>query len=311
MQEIEILRAGTFPDNSGQLHTFAASHLDEVVSSYNPANFRAPLIVTHEVDGNDKGLADHKELAFGAPKLLKRVGDRVKAVFESISPKFVSWVREGNLLSISPSFYLPDSPNNPSPGKLALRHIAALGKTPPAIKGLAPLSLSEPEYGEAEEGTISFAQPVIHLDNAMTTDFAQRQSDLEQREAEIAAREAKLRQKELADFAEGLIKAGKLLPAQKPQVVAFMSSLSADTTVDFGEEGQQPTQLAAYQKLLTDAPKLVEFGEVAGKEKTAPTQGNPVELAKQATAYRNEMLKQGIEISFAEAVSHITGQGDD
>lgn len=142
-KEIEILRTGTHISNSGDSYTFTHEDLQEVVDSYDPQNFRAPLIVSHDTKGiDDKKLPD-SQLAYGTPKYLKKVGDRVRAVFDQISPTFVDWVKNKQILGISPSLYLKNSPNNPTPGKLSLRHIAGLGVDPPAIKGLAPLSLSE------------------------------------------------------------------------------------------------------------------------------------------------------------------------
>ena len=59
------------------------------------------------------------------------------------------------LLSVSSSLYTPNSAANPYPGKWSLRHIAGLGKEPPAIKGMMPLSLAEFLAGE-QEGAIAF-----------------------------------------------------------------------------------------------------------------------------------------------------------
>lgn len=70
----------------------------------------------------------------------------------------MEWVKNGNLIAKSASFYEPNSPNNPTPGKWHLRHIAALGEEPPAVKGLKPLQ-EEFDFSEAE-GVVSFSMPV-------------------------------------------------------------------------------------------------------------------------------------------------------
>jgi hypothetical protein len=104
----------------------------------------------------------HKsQLAYGYPDKLKRVGDRLLAGFKKISPQFQEWVKNGNILGLSSSFYLPGSPHNPYPGKLALRHISGLGVDPPAVKGMN-LAFTEPLaefpcYAEEQEGTVDFA----------------------------------------------------------------------------------------------------------------------------------------------------------
>lgn len=153
---IEILKAGTHTASNGEVVEFKPEDLQAIATNYNPTNFRAPLIVSHKTNGvDDKKLAD-TEFAFGFPDALVVAGDRLKAIFSKIAPEFVQWVRDGRLFSVSPSFYLPNSPGNPTPGILSLRHIAALGASPPAIKGLQPLSLSQ-----VEEIYLTFAQKVV------------------------------------------------------------------------------------------------------------------------------------------------------
>lgn len=154
MPEIEILRVGTFEDNNGIPHTFTQNHLKEIAESYDPANFRAPLIITHNTHGVDDASLSESPLAYGFPQRLRVVGDRLKAVFDKIAPQFRQWVKDGQVLSISSSLYPPNVLANPTPGRWSLRHIAGLGKEPPAIKGLAPLSLSE--FLDGAEGAIAF-----------------------------------------------------------------------------------------------------------------------------------------------------------
>lgn len=170
-QEIEFLRVGVHTAMNGSSHNFTSDIAQEIVDTYNPDNFKAPLIISHRTgDYSDRSIVE-SELAFGTPKFLKKVGDRVKAVFEKISPKFVEWVRNNEILGISPSFYPPDHPSNPTPGKWSLRHIAGLGKSPPAIKGLASLSLSE--FLNSPVGAIDLGEFEYSTDTsgAITLDF--------------------------------------------------------------------------------------------------------------------------------------------
>ncbi|MBN3949359.1 MAG: helix-turn-helix transcriptional regulator [Nostoc sp. NMS7] len=178
LYEVEIFLAGTRPASNGVSTTITPEYLQEVVDSYNPEAFRAPLIVSgnlgHDI-GNytDKTVSKSKELCHGIPSSLRRVGDRLYAGFEKISRDFAQWVRDKQIHSFSSSFYLPNSPNNPYPGKWSLRHIAGLGTTPPACKGLAPPPEPPSDWCEAgefesyainfqdnEEGVISFGMYV-------------------------------------------------------------------------------------------------------------------------------------------------------
>lgn len=157
--EIEILKAGTHRSSDGRECKFSVNDLAEIANSYSPERFKAPIIVSHNTSGlPDKSIID-SELAHGFPQSLKVVGDRLVALCEKVSPNFKNWFKNNQLLSFSSSLYLRDSPSNPTPGQLALRHIAALGATPPAIKGLKPLTLSEINFAamQQDEGIADFS----------------------------------------------------------------------------------------------------------------------------------------------------------
>lgn len=91
-------------------------------------------------------------------------------------------------------------------------------------------------------------------------------------------------------FAEGLVREGKLLPANKGVAVATMDILAAPLSpspqpspqggggegenhlhyAEFGEGDAKQPLLAAFKSFLQAHPKLVEFGEAAGAGKDAP-----------------------------------------
>lgn len=147
MIEIEILRAGTHTASNGVCVSFSKKDLEKIARNYNPNHFKAPLIISHNTEGILDNQLAHSELAYGYPKYLKVVGDRLKAICECVAPELKQWWKEGRLFSVSSSIYLPDSPTNPYPGEPSLRHVALLGTSPPAIKGLEAIALREPEQG--------------------------------------------------------------------------------------------------------------------------------------------------------------------
>jgi hypothetical protein len=76
-------------------------------------------------------------------------------------------------------------------------------------------------------------------------------------------RAADARHAEHASFAEVLVKAGKLLPAQKDVAVATLDFMaSQDQVVEFGEGDAKKPLADAFKDLLQAAPKQVEFAEV-------------------------------------------------
>jgi hypothetical protein len=171
---IQILKAGTWPSSAG-LVEIDDIVMSDVIQTYSPSRYRAPLTVTHrlpagvsertlpyamdlaEGDGAVPPRAlSPNGLAYGAPTRLERRPDGgVDAVFDRISPCFVSWVRNGNLLSVSPGLYRPTDAGNPTPGRWSLRHIAGLGSEPPAAKGMETLALAE--FGHEKAGDVNFS----------------------------------------------------------------------------------------------------------------------------------------------------------
>lgn len=159
MRWLEFFKSGNHTDRRGLSRDYPIAELKDAIASYDPDNYKAPLIVNHETNGVADFAVAEQPFCFGYPTELKLVGDRLKAGFSTIAPEFLEWVKNGNLIAVSPSFYLPNDPRNPTPGKLQLRHIAALGKNPPAVKGLDSLNSLLVEMGEATEGVVEFAFP--------------------------------------------------------------------------------------------------------------------------------------------------------
>jgi hypothetical protein len=252
--EIEILPKGTHTSSNGFKLPVTDRDLDDLVSSYNPKNFQAPLIISHDTKGLTDQDLGNSEFSFGIPKALKRVGDRVKAVFDRVAPEFEGWVKAGKLLSVSPSFYLPNSPSNPTPGKLSLRHIAALGATPPAIKGMQPLQAAF-NFSEGTEGVVDFSFPINHNLKLMSTQTPDSTTDTANFDAGDRL-EATLWQN-LRDWLiseHDLETADRIIP---PYAVGMLIESAAQ---DDAEDANEPPN---YQAMTTD--KELEFSERESK----------------------------------------------
>lgn len=120
----EVLKTGTFKDNSGKDHTFTEQDLDTIVKKYDPATNEAPFVVGHPKK-------DHP--AFGWVEGLKREGNLLFAKGKQIVPEFETAVESGLYKKRSIAL---------NPDK-TLRHIGFLGAVPPAVKGLADVAFSE------------------------------------------------------------------------------------------------------------------------------------------------------------------------
>lgn len=88
-------------------------------------------------------------------------------------------------------------------------------------------------------------------------------------------RAADARHADNASFAEELVKAGKLLPAQKDVAVATLDFMAGqEKVVEFGEGNAKKPLADAFKELLQAAPKQVEFAEVGkGVEGNASASG--------------------------------------
>lgn len=156
MRWVEIFKAGDHVARNGMQREYSAAELEQVANSYDPAVYRAPLIVEHRTNGVADGEIHKMPWCFGVPSALQVVGNTVKAGFAKIAPEFLEWVENGNLIDVSAGLYPPDDFRNPTPGRWSLRHIAALGSQPPAVKGLK--GLEELLYAEDEQ-PIEIAMP--------------------------------------------------------------------------------------------------------------------------------------------------------
>ncbi|MHB1273623.1 MAG: hypothetical protein ACYCZD_12815 [Rhodanobacter sp.] len=130
---LAIFRSGQHTAVDGRTLNFTAADLQQIAASYDAANDGAPLVVGHP------SLAAP---AYGWAKSLSVEGDTLYAVPDQVDAQFAEMVNAGRFKKISSSVYLPDSPGNPKPGQLYLRHIGFLGAAAPAVKGLKAASFA-------------------------------------------------------------------------------------------------------------------------------------------------------------------------
>jgi hypothetical protein len=129
---------------SGHAIEFSESVLTDCAAAYDPAKWRAPLVVGHpKTNAPAYGWVDRLDYS--------EVG--LEATPGDVEPAFAELVNAKRYANISASFWSPDAPGNPTPGSYYLRHVGFLGAQPPALKGLR-----EPEFGESEEGIVSFSE---------------------------------------------------------------------------------------------------------------------------------------------------------
>lgn len=143
MKKLQIFKPGKHTDVKGIVIDFTEDMLRDCAAAYDPARHEAPLVVGHPKTDDP---------AYGWAKSLTYADGALAVDPDQVDPQFAEMVNAGRFKKISASFYLPDAPNNPSPGKLYLRHVGFLGAQPPAVKGLKSAS-----FADTEQGVVEFA----------------------------------------------------------------------------------------------------------------------------------------------------------
>lgn len=134
-KRIHVFKAGPQVSAQGVERDFTPKELEEVVQTYDPSTHEAPLVIGHSGDSDSAP-------SYGWIQNFVRKGNDLYADvnFTDVAKDLV---KDGHYRKVSISFYSPSSPINPHKGKWSARHLALLGASPPAVKGLEPFSFSE------------------------------------------------------------------------------------------------------------------------------------------------------------------------
>lgn len=134
MRKIHIFKTGEQISSTGHKKVFTELDIQSMVDSFDLKVHEPPIRVGHE--DNDK------TPSFGWVKKLEKEGGNLYA-YVQFTPEMEDMIKNGHYKKVSASFYSPSSEVNPKRGYYTLKHVALLGATPPAVKGLEPFSFSE------------------------------------------------------------------------------------------------------------------------------------------------------------------------
>lgn len=127
---VEVLKVGTFRDMHGRDIPITRDDLAELAASYDPGRYRAPVVIGHP---------KIEDCAWGVHERFEVDGDSLYAIEGPVDAQFAAFRDAGRFAERSLSFFLPDHPGNPTPGKKHVKHVGWLGAVPPAVTGLARL----------------------------------------------------------------------------------------------------------------------------------------------------------------------------
>lgn len=281
---LEIFRAGDY----GEKGQYSRDDLDRIAANYDPTLHHAPMVVGHPASDAP---------AYGWVESLRRSGDTLEAQLGQVDGGFEDLLKQGRFKTRSVALYSDLGGRGPY-----LRHLGFLGAQPPEVKGLksvfhdaegqsivemefhGPAAAGEEEMMTKEEFTSWFAEALeklglkkreeppaktfseAEMKAAETAAAAKAQADAEKvfnenrQEAEAAA----ARKNQVREFIEKQKPLGKWIPAfDALGLREFAESLSAEPSIEFGEEGkkQKQSQYEVFQNFLAGLPKILEFGE--------------------------------------------------
>lgn len=323
---IEIFRAGRHTDDAGGIYEFSEADIAGMVASYDPALREAPLTVGHPASNLP---------AYGWVSSLKCNADgRLAMDTRAVEPQFAEMVRDQRFPKRSSSFYPPSHPNNPKPGGWYLRHVAFLGAQPPAIAGLKDIQFAEADnagavnFSEAPTPTTlkdtmdkelqaqldaankkaADANAALLETNAKLASFAEATKDATAKLASFAEAAKVQRTAGHVSFAEGEVKAGRLLPKDQGAAVAVLDLLADSQPVEFAEGGatHKVTPVEWLKGFMANAKPVVSFGEHAPGTGHQPGAGSAkgktdAEIDTAARAYARQN-----KVSYAEALGAVT-----
>lgn len=134
--------------------------------------------------------------------------------------------------------------------------------------------------------------------SAMDAENARLRQQLAERLAEIESLQRQSRRADHSSYAERLIDAGILAPKNRELVVALLEFADSGEALEFGEGDAKRPLCDAVKNFLAEQPKVIEFGEIATRDRAVSA----------ADAYAVQPVKfdapRGFKIDAAQLARH-------
>ena len=274
-----IFRAGEHTDSAGREAAFSRADLDAIADGYDAGS--SSCVITHESLYSPFGYARIAEL--------RRDGDLLQARCdpESVEPRFAALVEAGRLHSRSVQL-LPRAG-----GGHRLGHVAFLGAEPPAVEGLAPISMS------AAALTFATEDPWEEVDEA-------------RRWTRVLRALRSLAEKVFGDDADGVVSQWEIDDAAESAGAARQRAIDETEGVSVSEYSQQDldaaraegrTEVAAERERLAAERLELERGRVQGRIDTL------VEAGRITPAQASGMAEFCVGLDSAAELRFSRGEG--
>lgn len=240
MQGVEILRVGRW---NGV--TFSLADLRYLAEVQPTLGYRPVVKLGHESSGANP--------AMGYVTNLRVQGDRLLADFENVPDDLVKAISEGRYHSVSSEVFF-DLRRDGKKYRLALKAVAVLGATIPAVDGLRPLGEALVGLADRQAVLLEQREEVQMADNEQTTDTA---AELAAARAQIADLTAKLEQQTGDDSAIEIRRLNERLAEAETQLAQTAEAARMD----------KARQLAAKCLHAGHRPHIMALADLATRGK--------------------------------------------
>lgn len=277
LKDREIFSIGNWKGSSTVQVT--KDYIEKMVQSYVELNSKVPGFAIPIKLGHNKRVG---EPAFGYAENVRFDAStgKVMADFADVPPEIVDQITKKQYNTVSVEIW-PKVEFGGKTHENVLGGVALLGAEWPAVKGLKPLSmfaedggtsmiqLSQEEavemktFSEAEHDTLmaaAVAAATLSAQSATTKAENERDTAL----AALASFTDASEKKAVEAVIEAAEKAGKIVPANKPSVVAMAEALRVSV-----EPSKRAAALATFTAFVEALPAKVKFGEAAGSSQEA------------------------------------------
>ena len=346
---VEVFRAGSYISSTGLPVTLTADDLADIAAQYNADTHESPVTVGHPKDdqpayGWVKSLKsvggalvmDYSQVEPQFAELVRsgRFKKRSAAfytpnhphnptpghwhlrhvAFLGAAPPVVKGLKDVAQFSEEDSslegcvcFTEPIKPIEPVKSK---KDISMPDPIPtPATPAPSTDAQAQAQIAQLQQQITALQQQVAEITKERDAALAAQKAAEDKLSTQAKAEEVKQEQA-IAQFAEGLVKAGKVLPKDKAMHVEIMNNLAkADKQqlVEFSEGNVKRTEsrLDAYKKQLAGKDAVVQFGEFAAAALGQESSGQPL-TDEQIDKKVQEYMAAHPDVDYAQALSAVT-----
>ncbi|WBW59805.1 hypothetical protein [Klebsiella electrica] len=167
---------------------------------------------------------------------------------------------------------------------------------------IPPLAYAEENNVDPNQTTTVTAEELARRETAL----AEREEKLRVAEDNALKQKALERRTAIVGFADGLVKAGNVLPRHKSSIVEVLVNLSQEPlSFSEGDTTVSKTPEELLREILSTKPRAIDFSEKSGTADDPVDFADASALATAAQNYQAEQAEKGRTISMTDAVNHV------